>query len=169
MNEFIHGTVNDLLRFGYYDVYNLEIYDNLHGIEIEFKSKRATMYISWENDYPSMSPCSINPGEKVTLLRLTKNSICGRTLPNLFKGKIFKFIISTNEFETGLISPYYFRVRPIYYEQEPNVIEILSDKETVCQTVDNYCYFMIPLNSHDEISTIVLYTLSEGENDIIII
>ena len=166
MNEFVHGTVNDLLRFGYYDVYNLVIYDNLYGIEIEFKSNKATMYISWENDYPSNSPCSINPGEKVTLLRLTKNSMCGRILPNLFKDKIFKFVVSTNEFETGLISPYYFRVRPIYYEQEPNVIEVLSDKETVCQTVDNYCYFMIPLNSHDDISTIVLYTVSQGENDI---
>ena len=52
MNEFIHGTVNDLLRFGYYDVFNLEIYDNLLGIEIVFKSKRATMYILWEIDDP---------------------------------------------------------------------------------------------------------------------
>ena len=71
------------------------------------------MYISWEIDYSSMPPCSINPGEKASLLRLTKNSMCGRILPNLFKGKTFTFIISTNEFETGLILPYYFRVRPI--------------------------------------------------------
>ena len=63
-------------------------------------------------------------------------------------------------------SPYFFRVRPIY-DNRLHIIELNSYKETTCEIEDGKCYFIIPLYSYDDISTLVLYADTAQKNDVI--
>ena len=45
-NELISGVLHELASFNYFHVYNLYIEGKYKGIEIEFKSSTATLYIS---------------------------------------------------------------------------------------------------------------------------
>ena len=124
------------------------------------------MSISWDNNYKTESNCEILPdSDEVQIIKLKSNGRCkGLPLPNQFKDLHFKFVISTNELNKNN-SPYYFRVRPIY-KNRPHVIDLNSDKEISCEfNEDHYCYFLVPLFSYDELSTIVLY--ADTTHDII--
>ena len=48
--------------------------------------------------------------------------------------------------------------------------EIDSDKETTCEIKDsnNYCHFLISLNSYDSLSELLAYTFSEGTSELIL-
>ena len=166
-NELISGVLHELASFNHYHVYNLYIEGNYDGIEIEYKSLTATLYISWDVDYQPISSCFIAPGRTVQFQKLLKDSNCGsRTTPSSYKGKTIKFIVSTNNFESRHSSPYYFRVRPIYPLIQ-HIIQVNSDKETSCLPDENkLCHFLIPLTSFDEISSVILYVDSPNILDI---
>ena len=157
LNEFINGVLEDTSSNKYYDAYNLDIFDSYEGIEIEYKSLNAKMVISWDNKYKIESSCEIMPDKEVQILKLNSNGRCkGLPLPRQLNGTNFKFTIFTDKIDNDN-SPYYFRVRPIY-KGRPHIIDINSDQETACEfNEENYCYFLVPLLSYDEISTIVLY------------
>ena len=169
-NELINGVLHELASFNYFHVYNLYIEGKYDGIEVEFKSLTATLYISWDREYQPISSCYIGPGKKAQLKKLKRDEACGsRTVPSSFTGKTIKFVVSTNNFEERHSSPYYFRVRPIY-ERIKHIIQLNSDKETSCQpergNVNGYfCYYLVPLTSYDEISNVILYIDTEYKYD----
>jgi hypothetical protein len=153
----ISGTLTDTSNYNYFDVYNLVVGENYNGLEIEFKSSLATIYISWEKDYRPVSTCYIGPKSEIQLKDLIKDEFCGDVMmPTNLKGKIFKFVVSTTKLEKGNIAQYYFRVRPIY-SGRPRIIQLNSDKSTACKTNGNLCYFILPLSLYDQVSTIILY------------
>jgi hypothetical protein len=166
-NELISGVLHELASFNYFHVYNLYIEGKYKGIEIEFKSSTATLYISWDRDYQPISSCFIEPKAEIQIKQITKDKDCGnRVFPSSFKGKTIKFVVSTNNFESRHSSPYYFRVRPIYPDIE-HVIQVNSDKATSCEpNNERLCFFLIPLTSYDEISTVILYVDTPNPYDL---
>ena len=71
-NELISGILHELASFNYYHVYNLFIEGKYKGIEIEFKSSTATLYISWDRDYQPTSSCFIEPKKETQIKQITK-------------------------------------------------------------------------------------------------
>ena len=167
MNEFIVGSLEVTYENEYFNTFKFDSNEDFNGLEIEFKAAKVSLYISWGEEY-LFKGCLVNPDEKVQIIRLNPGQTCGtNNLPNSFNGIQFKFTTYTSEFEKGTFSPYYFRIRPVYYNR-PHIIELNSDKETTCTTGnDNKCYFMIPLYSYDDVSSLVLYADTEGINDVV--
>ena len=173
MNEFISGSLEQKMIDNYYDVYSLYISDNIDGIEIEFYSLSTSLFINFNDDsIPTMkSKCKILASSKDQILRIDKYSSTCELLKgvNKIKGGVFRISVGTEDFETGKNSPYLFRVRPIKTNVQ-HIIEIDSDKETTCEIKDsnNYCHFLISLNSYDTVSELFAYTFSEGTSELIL-
>ena len=172
INEFISGSLTKTIKKDkYYDVYSLYIIEELEGIDIEFYSLSASLYIKFDtDDIPTQTntKCNILPSGKDQILQITKNSINNNCkIDKVLKDKKFLISIGTEEFENGKNSPYVFRVRPIRINKL-NIIESDSDKETTCKIEQNngFCYFLIPINSYDTISELVAYTYSEGMTEL---
>ena len=168
INEFISGSLTKTIKKDkYYDVYSLYIIEELEGIDIEFYSLSASLYIKFDtDDIPTQTntKCNILPSGKDQILKITKNSINNNCkIDKVLKDKKFLISIGTNKFENGKNSPYVFRVRPIR-SNSINIIEVDSDKETTCkiEQENGFCYFLVPINSYDAISELLAYSFSEG-------
>ena len=156
INEFIVGSIE--WKKEYNDSYTLDILDNYKGIEIEFKSTSAQLYFTNKNTDPTPDTCRIHPSPEINIYNIS-NPFCQYTIPKNMYGERLKIQVSVvkGEYEIDNNSSlYYFRVRPIF-DLEKNIIEINSDKETVSIPNNKITYFMLPLNTWDEVSNIIIF------------
>ena len=163
MNEFIFGTLSSP---EYQRKYKFKIVDRLKGIEIEFNSEGSDFRLIYGKGFDYNVEVSIENKKNPQLIRLISGQqFNGIQLPS-FENKQFIIIIDKQEYESGIFTSFFFRIRPIY-NNRPNIIELNSDKETTCQIEKGKCYFIVPLYSYDNISSLILYADTEGINDVI--
>ena len=165
VNEYIVGSLSKNSAQGLLDSYIYQINDDVHDIEIEFKSKNATLYYSVnENNILKIInstfsiDCKNNYVKKV--LNITKKVQTKQSL---------KLVVKSDNVGKNRVQ-YLFRVNPIYGSNNNlKLVEINSDKPVLCDSKNKeYCYYYLPIiNSYvKNKDKLILYAAVNLDNEI---
>ena len=164
LNEVIMGTLSKTISDNYIEYYSIEIPYSTKKIFIDYSSENTNVVINSNNTKPTkdQKELSFESTGKDQIYIIEDNS-------KELKGKKYIIGIYTNKLNNG-VSQYSFRIRA---EQALFQNYIYSDisTENICNAKEknDKCYFIIPIVSIQNNTSLFLYGISTSNSDDLII
>ena len=164
LNEVIIGTLSKTIEDNYIEYYSIEIPYSTKKIFIDYSSENTNVIINSGNIKPTKDKKDLNfiSTGKDQIYVIEKNT-------EDLKGMKYIIGIYTNKLNNG-VSQYSFRIR-VENELIPNYIISDISTENICETksVNQNCYFLIPIISVQKNSNLFLYGISTSNSDDLVI
>ena len=164
LNEVIIGTLSKTIEDNYIEYYSIEIPYSTKKIFIDYSSENTNVIINSGEIKPTKDKSELNfiSTGKDQIYTIEKNS-------EDLKGKKYIIGIYTNKLNNG-VSQYSFRIR-VENEIIPNYIISDISTENICETksINQFCYFLIPVISVQKNSNLFLYGISTSNSDDLVI
>ena len=154
INDYIIGSLEQTSTKNQYDAYVLDILDDYKSLEIEFKGDEASLVYNIGSEFRTGGN-TIAPTKTFSIENINTN------IANL-KGNKLTITVSTNKLGPGNTSQYIFKVRPVY-KNKPHLIELNTDRQTICKLENEICNFYLPLSTYNGISDLVFYADIQDE------
>ena len=162
LNEYIFGSYDQTaINIHYYSIFipyeTDDIYIEIHGMNILGYTQNGITKINTTNMSNNIKKLFDKCEDKM-VIKLNKKDIG----LNSFKGKYISFAFEKNI--NDIHSYYYFRILQQNPEIHYMIYPLDTNKENICETQNNICYFLLKNEYNDLSNKIVLYGF--GNNDI---